>query len=497
MTQGILLIEDEALLARNICIYLERERYSVHVASSGEDGLDVFEHLQPQAVLLDYNLPGISGMQVLERIKACSSQTRVIMMTGQGNEQTAIAALKAGASDYLKKPIELAALRLVIERALARRRLSDIPEAMQQAARRQVMDTLQRRRMSDFLGNTVPAAGQPEGPGVRLTSGTARPVVHSSVAALVGTSEQMQLLKTLMMKLIDADLRLENAEPPPVLITGETGTGKELVARALHAQGRRKSGPFVEVNCAGIPTNLLEAELFGHERGAFTDAKEAKRGLIESASGGSLFLDEIGDLEPVAQSKLLKVLDERRVRPIGSLVERQVDTRFIAATSRDLEKMVRDGQFRADLYYRLRMIRIQLPPLRARSGDVSCLAEHFVQLYGARYGKPGARLSDSAMAKLNSHIWPGNVRELKSVIEQALVLSEGGEISATDLCMQELAPASTGSLCMDEFAAPEVEREMLATALRQTRSNISKAARMLGISRDTLRYRVKKYEINY
>jgi len=500
MTPSILLIEDEPTLARNICLYLEQEGFTVELASSGEAGLERLQQIAPQLVVLDYNLPGINGLQVLQEIMQKLPRTRVIMLTGAGSEQVAVDALKGGASDYLRKPIELAALRLVIERVLSRRRFDDWPRVIRESGKAKPMDTLQRRRQSDQLtGQQTSWRGklvvEPQPGRVKNIVKTTGPLFPQ----LIGDSEAMVSLKTLISRIIDADLRVSGAEPPSVLIAGETGTGKELVARALHYEGRRKSGPFIELNCAGIPSSLLESELFGHERGAFTDAKMAKPGMIESANGGTLFLDEIGDLDLGAQAKLLKVLEERKVRRLGSISEKPVDARFVAATSRDLEKMVRDGQFRADLYYRLRMIRIAVPPLRERVGDIARLAEHFAKSTGLRYGKSHVHLSSDAIAALARHPWQGNVRELKHAIEQAVVLTENAVLHASDFSLRSFSGgvfASAGLSLADVADRPDAERELLAQTLRETRLNISKAARLLGISRDTLRYRIKKHALN-
>ena len=490
-----LVIDNEPTLARNIGVFLEREGLQVEVALSGEEGILRFASNPAQVVVLDYNLPGANGLEVLSRLLAAAPNTRVIMITGSGSEDVAMAALKGGAADYLKKPVQLAALKLVIDRVLTRRRCEDMPQGMRGT---RMLDTLERRRRGDLIaaqatswqGRLVvePSTGAPReaAPGMDRTS------------QMVGESQPMRRLKSLIGRVVEADLQHTGAEPPAVLITGETGTGKALVANALHREGSRKAGPFVEVNCAGIPTSLLEAELFGHEKGAFTDAKQMRVGLIESASGGTLFLDEIGDLDPAAQAKLLKVLEERRVRRLGSGAEHQVDVRFVAATSRDLEAMVRDGLFRADLYYRLRMIRIQVPALRERTGDIKRLAEHFTRIYGGRYGKPGARLASEAYAILERQPWHGNVRELKSTIEQALVLAESDVIGVGELCLQPRAGESVEvpvAIPAAGMTLPEMERELLVNAMKASRSNASLAARMLGISRDTLRYRAKKYNL--
>ncbi|MEI6304068.1 MAG: sigma-54 dependent transcriptional regulator [Betaproteobacteria bacterium] len=416
---SVLLIEDEHRLARTINMFLTRLGYKVFEASSGEAGLELFDRVKPQVVLLDYNLPGISGLEVLAGISARNADARVVMMTGEGSETTAVTAILGGVADYLIKPIVLAAMLPLIDR------LSGCAVQAEPAAAAPVRD-----------GGAVPPVLQL----VRDSGKAGKPTVHIGAdkagaprTGLLGESAPMHALTRLIGKINEADLQTSGLESPAVLVTGETGTGKELVARALHYDGRRKAGPFIELNCAGIPASLLEAELFGYERGAFTDAKTAKLGLIESATGGTLFLDEIGDLDLGSQAKLLKVLEERRVRRLGSVQERSVDARFLAATSCDLEGMVRDGRFRADLYYRLRMIHVHVPALREHSVDVPRLAAHYLDIYAARYGKPGLRISSEAMAALSRHTWPGNVRELKNTIEQAVVLAAANVINSADL----------------------------------------------------------------
>ena len=536
MKDRLLLIEDENTLARNIAMFMEREGFEVRIASSGEAGLDVLGEFQPQVVLLDYNLPGMDGLEVLAHLTRLQPQPRVIMMTGSGSEEVAVAALKGGAADYLKKPLELAALRLVIARVLQRRRQEDPWPTPRNMRFPSAMDNLERRRSSDarlnqqttWQGHLVAAPDRAERAERAERKVAAQSPGPAYALALVGESAPMVRLRSLIGKVIAAEMQRTGAEPPAVLITGETGTGKELVATALHREGNRKEGPFVELNCAGIPASLLEAELFGHERGAFTDARQPKPGLIEAASGGTLFLDEIGDLDLSSQAKLLKVLEERRVRRLGSLDEHKVDLRILAATSRDLEQMVRDRQFRADLYYRLRAIRINVPPLREREGDVALLARHFSQVFGRRYGKPGICLASESLALLSRHPWAGNVRELKNAIEQAVVLLEGEVIMPEDLSLPDLDVFRPGTSELHAFhpapmpgpaslAAPatgqhpvesgpaihvpegmtlaEVERNLLIAALKEADSNVSKAARTLGISRDTLRYRARKYQI--
>jgi transcriptional regulator with PAS, ATPase and Fis domain len=281
-------------------------------------------------------------------------------------------------------------------------------------------------------------------------------------------------------------------------VTGETGCGKELVARACHYESPRKDGPFVELNCAAIPPHLLESELFGYERGAFTDARERKIGLIEAADGGTLFLDEIGEADLAIQSKLLKVLEDQRIRRLGSVQERRVDVRVIAATNQTLEERVQDGRFRADLLYRLRVIHFSVPPLRARGPDIRLLATRFIEQFGRRYGKPETSFTQAALQALDSHTWPGNVRELRNFIEQAVLLAQDAEIDAADLLLPKAARLATGPFAQsaaDGLELAPMERDLILQALEKTSWNATQAAKILGISRDTLRYRMEKHRL--
>ncbi len=322
-------------------------------------------------------------------------------------------------------------------------------------------------------------------------------VERSGLERLVGGCEGMQQLRCSIGKVVAGDEQLRDDNPPAVLITGETGTGKELVARALHFEGPRRHAPFVEINCASIPAQLLESELFGHERGAFTDAKTRKLGLVESANGGTLFLDEIGDMEPVLQVKLLRLLENRTVRRVGGLRDEGVNVRIIAATHRHLEALVAEGRFRADLYFRIRMIHLSIPALRERGADISLLADHYLALHARRYGKEGLTLSVDARRALLQHRWPGNVRELRNVIEEAVLMSSGPVVESLDL---DWLPASagvspTGSGAVVATTLEQVERDALQRTLENSRWNVSHAARLLGISRDALRYRIEKYAL--
>jgi DNA-binding NtrC family response regulator len=314
----------------------------------------------------------------------------------------------------------------------------------------------------------------------------------------------MRGLKQALRQLLEAEAQLQDVDAPAVLVLGETGTGKELVARALHFNGPRRDKPFVELNCASIPAQLLESELFGYERGAFTDARERKLGLVETADGGTLFLDEIGDLDLALQAKLLKLLEERTVRRIGSLRDQRVNVRIVAATHRPVEALVREGRFRADLYFRLRVLQLHLPPLRERGADVLRLAQHFLALHAKRYGKAVPVLTAAAERALSEYSWPGNVRELRNVLEQAVLMNAGGAVEANQLALSpglmEKPPAPAAPEGDPPPAGPqtleELERRALLDALRQTGWNVSRAARMLGVSRDTLRYRIDKFGLS-
>jgi two-component system, NtrC family, response regulator AtoC len=445
-------------------LFLERSGYEVETAATGEDGLARLEKFKPDFVLVDYQLPKMNGLELLERVRGQDRRIKTIMITGQGNVEVAVKAMKAGAFDYLSKPLALSELKLLLGRAV------------DEGRREGTLAYYQKREAS-----------------------------ASGMVKLIGDSPPMRVLKESIEQLIEAERRLTMGDPPAVLITGETGTGKELVARAIHYDGPRKDLPFMEINCASIPVQLLEAELFGYERGAFTDAKERKQGLVESAEGGTLFLDEIGELDSATQAKLLKLLEEKLVRRLGGLREQKVNVRVVAATNQNLERMVQEGKFRPDLFFRLRIFHVQLPPLRARGEDILMLARDFLGQQGARYGKPGLRFTAEAEETLLRYSWPGNVRELRNTLEQTVLLSRGTVIEAGQIafCRTLSSPASGGSALPapeDVLRLPEsglnmeqVERTLLSQALENTGWNVTRAARLLGLTRDTLRYRMEKY----
>ena len=468
MSHAILIIEDEPTIAKNMSTYLTRYGFEVRVANCAEDGLAAVETFKPDIVVLDFNLPGMNGIEALGRLRQTAGDLKTIMITGHGSVELAVEAMKAGAYDFLTKPVSLSQLKLLLEKALGQERME---EALSYYRRKEQEDS----RINDTM---------------------------------LGESPPMRALKATIEQVLEAERDLSDVDAPAVLITGETGTGKEVVARALHFGGPRSDKPFVEINCASIPAQLLESELFGHERGAFTDAKERKLGLVETADGGTLFLDEIGDMDLALQAKLLKLLEEKTVRRIGSLRDYRVNIRIIAATHRPLEQLAQEGKFRSDLFFRLRIIHLQVPPLRERGNDILLLANHFLQVQGARYRKPGLTLSAEVQAILVRHRWSGNVRELRNIIEQAVLLTRGRTIEPMHINLSANigAPASGIVATDEEFFSPssspaddlplaDIERGLLLKALQKTNWNVTRAGKLLGLSRDTMRYRIDKFQL--
>lgn len=452
---SILIIDDEAILAKNAARFLEKGGHGVMTAGTGREGLRIFSEFRPDAVVLDYRLPDMDGLGVIAGIRAEDAQVPIIMITGHGSIELAVEAMKAGANDLLTKPVALGELR---------QRIGQLTQRQRESSRLQYYEAREREgsQLDAILGDS-PAVAE----------------LRSRIGRIAG----VEGVDTL----------------PPVLIIGETGTGKELVARACHFCSPRRDKPFVEVNCAAIPPNLLESELFGHERGAFTDARERKLGLLEAADGGTLFLDEIGEMDRGLQAKLLKVLEDGRLRRLGSVHERQVNVRIVAATNQDLEKHIQQGLFRADLYFRLRVLQIHVPTLRQRDGDVLILTRHFLADFARRYRKGPLHLSAAAERLLLAHDWPGNVRELRNLMEQAVLLAVGEQITPDDLPLARPRheSAAPGSLPPDDggSALDRIERDVLVQALSEAQGNVSQAARRLGISRDTLRYRMEKHSL--
>jgi DNA-binding NtrC family response regulator len=458
MTHAVLIVEDEATFAKNLAVFLSRKGYEVCRANSAEEGLEQLTSFRPEVVLLDFNLPGMNGLDMMAELRRLDAQVKVIVITGQGSEQIAVDAMKAGAFDYLTKPVALEKLKIVLEKAVGQERLEE-----------------------------------------ELAYYRKKAAVGSDLESLRGESAPMQALKYMIRQTLAAESLLIDADPAAVLVTGETGTGKELVARALHFEGPRRNQPFVEFNCSTIPLQLVEAELFGYERGAFTDAKIRKPGLIETAEGGTLFMDEIGDIDMALQAKLLTLLENKMVRRLGSIRENRANVRIITATNKPLESLVREGKFRSDLFFRLRIVHLKVPSLRERDEDILLLAQYFLDLHRARYRKPDLRFNAGALAVMRDYSWPGNVRELRNVIEQVVIMARGNVIGpellhlsrAEDFNPSVPAPA----LPPQGVNLTQFEKDLVAKALDQANWNVTQAAKLLGISRDTLRYRIEKFQL--
>jgi DNA-binding NtrC family response regulator len=449
----VLIVEDETVFARSVQRRLQREGYASEVCPDLASARRCFRELSPDLVLLDMRLPDGSGLEFLTEIRADPAASAVVLvMSAYGEVDDAVSAMKRGAMDYLKKPVDLEELVVSVRKVLDR---GELEQRVVNASKRHQHES----GGVDFLGECPAIA--------RLREQVGR------IAALA-----------------DADA----GAPPTVLIMGETGTGKDVVARLLHAVSARRERPFVQVDCASLPKDLIEAELFGHEKGAFTSAHVARTGLIEAAEDGVLFMDEIGELPPDLQAKLLAVLERRAVRRVGTTRERAVRAWFVAATNRDIPALVARGEFRADLFYRLNVISITVPPLRDRGVDALLLARHFAAQTAKRYGLPVPRLAADAERAIGDYRWPGNVRELKHVIERAVLLS-GGAVLGRDAMPGVGAPApAAGSAALDaSMTLDAAELALIRGALARCNGNVSRAARELGITRMALRYRIKKY----
>ncbi|NNU43903.1 sigma-54-dependent transcriptional regulator [Ramlibacter montanisoli] len=451
----LLVIEDELVLAKNIARYFERQGHDVALAHDGRAGLEMAREGTPDVVIVDFQLPLLDGLEVIRELRRLDEEVRIVMVTGHGSINLAVEAMKAGSMDLLTKPLSLASLDEVVQRAIRER-----------AGRTQLRYYRQRENR------------------------------HASIDALLGECPGMQKLRELVRAVAQSE-PTDRSPAAPVLVQGETGTGKELVARACHLASQRAGGPFIEVNCAALPAALMEDELFGHEKGAFTDARTRKVGLIEAADGGTLFLDEIGELELTLQAKLLRVLEDLKVRPIGALQDRKVNVRIVAATNRDLAKEAEAGRFRSDLVYRLTVFQVRIPPLRERGDDVLLLAREFLQQLATRYARPPLSLDETAIDALRAYPWPGNVRELRNCLERAVLMQRGPLLRAEDLGLPEAAAGAPPPGAAHPAAAPTsldaLERSHLVAALEAHHWNVSLAARALQITRDTLRYRMAKH----
>jgi DNA-binding NtrC family response regulator len=449
MVSRALVIDDEPEMCEMLAMALADLDVEVRTATSAQEGLDLLAREAFGVVLTDVSMPVMDGLQLCSRVAQVQPGVPVIVVTGRGDLDTAIGAMRAGAYDFLIKPVDLELLSLVVARALQHSRLG-----------------AELKRL--------------------------RAVVDATTAPpdFVGTSAPMRRVHETIARILDSEAT--------VVICGETGTGKEMVARRIHATSGRSAGPFVSINCAAVPQTLLESELFGHVRGAFTDAKGARNGLFVEANGGTLFLDEIAEMPLEMQAKLLRSLQERRVRPVGSNEEVAFDARIVAATNRDLDEEVYEKRFREDLFYRINVVRIDLPPLRERAGDVLDLAQHFLAQHAARTGRAMLGLSLPAGEKLLAYRWPGNVRELQNCIERAVAFARFDEITVDDL------PDTVRDYRTERFAVEandsteivtldELERRYVERALTLLGGNKSRAAELLGIDRRTLYRRIDRW----
>jgi DNA-binding NtrC family response regulator len=450
----VLVVDDELEMCALLATGLGKRGFEVVFRTSGDAALALLDEADFDAVVADLNMPGTSGLDVAAWVAANRSDTPVVVITAFGSLETAVAAIRVGAYDFVTKPFEIEAIALTLGRAVGYRRL-----------RAEV------RRLRELAPGNGPG-DEPGGDPVGL-AGT----------ALVGRSPAMRRVYDVLLRAAAADAT--------VMITGESGTGKELVARALHDKSRRAAGPFVAINCGALPESLLESELFGHARGAFTDARASRAGLLLRANGGTLFLDEIGEAPPGLQAKLLRALEDRRVRPVGGDDERPFDARLVCATNRDLEAEIESGRFRSDLYYRINVIGIDLPPLRARRDDVLLLASRLLRQEAAATGKNVTGIAAAAAALLRSYAWPGNVRELRNCIECAVALTRFEELTVADL-PEAIRDYRRSRLVLDlddPGALPplaEVERRYIQRVLEAVQGHRTRAAEILGLDRKTL-----------
>jgi two-component system response regulator AtoC len=450
----ILVVDDEHLIRWTLEQHLGDEGYEVYTAEDGEKALQMVTDLMPNLVLLDNQLPGIQGIEVLGRIKEIDKDIIVIMITAHGLLETAVKAMKLGAYDYISKPFNLDEITLTINKAL------------ETVSLREEVKLLKEQQKTAFRSYNI-----------------------------IGKSRAIQGVLDMIQKIAQSDAST-------VLIQGESGTGKELVARAVHANSSRADKAFMAINCAALPENLLESELLGHEKGAFTDAKAQKKGLLELADGGSVFLDEIGDMPYPMQAKLLRILEDKTFRRVGGVKDIQVDVRIISATNQEIKSLMLENKFRKDLYYRLQVVPIYLPPLRERKEDILPLARHFIETFNLEFRKNVKEISEKAREFLIRYDWPGNVRELKNVIERAMILNSEDILLLEHLPVELVggmlpaaspAASSTINIPTEGMSLEKVEEELVKQALAAAGGNQSKAADMLGVQRDAFRRRMKKF----
>ncbi|MCW8140388.1 MAG: sigma-54-dependent Fis family transcriptional regulator [Planctomycetota bacterium] len=452
MKPTILVVDDEELVRWSLRQRLEAAEYQVVEASTGEAAIEHFRN-GVDLVLLDYGLPDTNGIDVLMTLRSIDPDPPVILLTAHSSVERAVEAMQKGAYHYARKPFNLDDVAVLVERALETTRL-----------RREVRSLQARDRETHGFDKVV------------------------------GESPEMRHVKALLRK-------IAVSPASTVLLTGESGTGKDVAARAIHAQSDRSSGPFMNITCSALPETLLESELFGHERGAFTDAKTQKKGLLEQADQGTVFLDEIAEMSPTLQAKLLRFLEEKAFRRVGGRVDIRPDVRIIAATHRDLQQDIAEGRFRADLYYRLAVLSVHLPPLRDRADDIELLAKYFVDRFNREFHRSVRSVSRQALKMLQTHPWPGNIRELRNAIERAVLLSDGDELTIDHF--QFICPPQQAGKKDGDFRLPpggivfqDLERELMVQALERARGNQTRAAELLGMTRDQIRYRIAKFKLN-
>lgn len=449
MTVRVLIIEDEKLIRWSLRQKFEARGFQVTDVQNGTAGLEVLDKEVCDLIMLDYKLPDMSGLDVLRKLRETDSDVVVIMMTAFSSIESAVDAIKLGAYDYITKPFDMDAVLRTADKALETTKL-----------RREVREL--RRHIQHEYG----------------------------IDRIIGKAP-------CMLELYDVINRIAESGASTVFLRGDTGTGKDLFARVIHYNSDRAPRPFMNITCTALSESLLESELFGHEKGAFTDARTTKKGLFELADGGTIYLDEVGDMPLGLQAKLLRFLEERTFRRVGGTTELSVDVRVIAATNRDIEKAIQAGQFRSDLMFRLNVIPIDLPPLREREEDLSLLAQHFITEFGREFRKPVVSVDKDVYEKLHSYSWPGNVRELRNVIERAVLLSKGDTLDVSDIVLGHRDLSI--SLDAQGFTLPsggidirELENSLIRQALARSENNQTKAAKLLHLSRDTFRYRLEK-----
>ncbi len=451
--ESILVIDDEKLIRWSLRQELTKTGFGILEAATFKDGLEVVQEHDPDLIILDQLLPDGTGLDVLQELRSRNSTLPVIMLTAIDRSDVAVQAMKLGAFDYVTKPVNMEELLLVIEKALESTRL--------------------RRQVAHFLREQEK---------------------HYGFCGMIGTSPAMARVFEIISK-------IAQSSGTTVLITGESGTGKELVAKALHFLSERREKPLMTVNFSALTETIIESELFGHEKGAFTDAKTQKKGLFELADGGTIFLDEIGDISPRMQVKLLRVLEQKAFQRVGGVAEITVDVRIIAATNRSLEERVGEDTFRSDLYYRLNVANIEVPPVRKRGEDILMLAEYFIHEFNTKFHKQFLGLAPETKELFLRYQWPGNVREIRNVLERAVLLSDGDLIQPSTIVFSNLqqrpadAPVPQIDPSAEGLSLYDMEKKALLFALERSHYNQSQAAKLLKISRDTLRYRMKKYEI--